>query len=72
MSSQEVVHSVRTGKLKLQYTNFTPGNRVNVHEIARLISKGREAMVRVVVEGSLTKAAGAWSFEARFGAGRVS
>ena len=50
VSFQEVVHSVRTGKLKLRNFSNSPEDRMNIHKNARLTPKGREDMVRAVVE----------------------
>ena len=61
---QEVVHtdhrilSIRSGpaKLMLQHVSDSPEDRMNMHKNARQTPKGREMMVRAVVDEGMTKA----------------
>jgi len=46
----------------LRHTNFTTGDRMNTHNNARLAPKGREDMVRAVLDQGLNKAAAARRF----------
>jgi hypothetical protein len=59
---QEVVDSVRTGNADFAKHSGSPEDRMDVHEDAPLTPKGREQMVRPVVEGRMTKTAAARRF----------
>ena len=62
MSFQEVVHSALTGNSEVAKRQRFAENRMDTHKNAPLTPKGREAMVRSVVEGRLSKAAAARQF----------
>jgi transposase InsO family protein len=59
---QEVVRSARAGNADVAKQKRFAENRMDIHKNARLTPKGREAMVRAVVEGGLSKAAAARQF----------
>src|SRR5205823_5546387 len=59
---QEVVHSARTGNADVAKHSDSPEDRMDTHKNARLTPKGREAMVRAVVDSGLSKAAAARRF----------
>ena len=59
---QEVVHSVRTGNADVAKPQRFAEDRMDTHKNARLTPKGREDMVRAVVDGGLSKAAAARQF----------
>src|SRR5262245_53784012 len=59
---QEVVHSALTGNSEVAKHQRFAENRMNTHKNAPLTPKGREAMVRSVVEGGRSKAAAARQF----------
>src|SRR2546430_12020405 len=59
---QEVVHAFRTGNADVAKPQRFAEDRMDSHKNARLTPKGREEMVRVVVEGGVTKAAAARRF----------
>jgi transposase InsO family protein len=56
---QEVVHSVRTGNVDVARQKRFAEDRMDTHQNARLTPKGREAMVRAVVDCGLSKATAA-------------
>src|SRR5256884_2199334 len=56
---QEVVHSIQTGNADVAKPQRFAEDRMDTHKNARLTPKGREEMVRAVVDGALTKAAAA-------------
>ena len=62
VSFQEVVHSVLTGNAEVARHKRFAENRMDSHKNARLTPKGREAMVRSVVDGGLSRAAAARQF----------
>ena len=62
MNFQEVVHSARTGNSEVAKPPAIRGEPLDTHKNAPLTPKGREAMVRCVVEGGLSKAAAARQF----------
>lgn len=62
MDFQEVVHSALTGNSEVAKHQRFAENRMDTHKNALLTPKGREAMVRSVVEGGLSKAAAARQF----------
>ena len=62
VSFQEVVHSALTGNSEVAKHQRFAENRMDTHKNAPLTPKGREAMVRSVVEGRLNKAAAARQF----------
>jgi len=53
---QEVVHSVLTGNADVAKQKRFAEDRMDTHKNARLTPKGREEMVRAVVDGGLSKA----------------
>src|SRR5262245_52318563 len=59
---QEVVHSVLTGNADVAKPQRFAENRMDTHKNARLTPKGREAMVRAVVDRGMSKAAAARQF----------
>jgi transposase-like protein len=59
---QEVVHSVLTGNADVAKQKRFAENRMDSHKNARLTPKGREAMVRAVVDSGLSHAAAARQF----------
>jgi transposase InsO family protein len=59
---QEVVHSVPAGKADVARQKRFAEDRMDTHKNAPLTPKGREQMVRSVVEGGLSKAAAACRF----------
>jgi len=60
---QEVVHSVRFAKLMLPNLSDSRGaNRMDTHKNAWLTPRGREEMVRAVVDKGLSKAQAARQF----------
>ncbi len=59
---QEVVHSALTGNSEVAKHQRFAENRMDTHKNAPLTPKGREAMVRSVTEGLLSKAAAARQF----------
>ena len=59
---QEVVHSALTGNSEVAKHQRFAENRMDTHKNAALTPKGREAMVRSVMEKGLTKAAAARQF----------
>lgn len=61
---QEVVHSVPAGETEVAKLQLKGENRMDVHKNARLTPKGREAMVRAVVQGGCSKAEAARRFNA--------
>ncbi len=63
MSFQEVVHSALAEETEVaEASDFRGENRMDTHKNAPLTPKGREAMVRGVIEGGLSKAAAARQF----------
>jgi hypothetical protein len=56
---QEVVHSVPAGNADVARQKRFAEDRTDTHKNARLTSKGREQMVRAVVEGGMSKATAA-------------
>src|SRR6202030_3519896 len=58
----EVVHSIRTGETEVAKLQSPRRDQMNSHKNAPLTPKGREAMVRSVIEGGLTKAVAAGQF----------
>jgi transposase-like protein len=56
---QEVVHSAQTENADVAKQKRFAEDRMDTHKNARLTPKGREEMVRAVVEGGLSKAAAA-------------
>jgi len=56
---QEVVHSVRAGNADVARRKRFAEDRMDTHKNARLTPKGREQMVRAVVDGGLSNAAAA-------------
>jgi hypothetical protein len=63
VSFQEVVHSVLAEEAEVAEASGSNGeNRMDIHKNAPLTPKGREAMVRIVIEGGMTKAAAAYQF----------
>src|SRR5262245_22005977 len=50
---QEVVHSVLAGNVSCRQTKRFADDRMDTHKNARLTPKGREEMVRAVVDGSV-------------------
>src|SRR5262245_27875406 len=62
---QEVVHSIRFAKLMSPNLSDSRGtNRMDTHNNARLTPRGREDMVRAVVDRGLSKAEAARQFNA--------
>ena len=59
---QEVVHSVLTGNADVAKQKRFAENRMDSHKNARLTPKGREVMVRSVVDSGLSHAAAARQF----------
>jgi len=59
---QEVVHSALTGNSEVAKHQRFAENRMDTHKNAPLTPKGREAMVRSVVEAGLSKAVAARQF----------
>ena len=59
---QEVVHSVLTGNADVAKQKRFAEDRMDSHKNARLTPKGREGMVRCVVDSGLSKAAAARQF----------
>src|SRR4030095_15567964 len=59
---QEVVHSVPAGNADVARQKRFAEDRMDTHKNARLTSKGREQMVRAVVEGGMSKATAARQF----------
>ena len=59
LNFQEVVHSVRTGNDEVAKQKRHVEDRIDTHKNARLTPKGREEIVRTVVDGRLAKAAAA-------------
>jgi len=59
---QEVVHSVQAVNAEVAKQQRFAENRMDTHQNARLTPKGREQMVRAVVEGRLSQAAAARQF----------
>ena len=62
MSFQEVVHSALTEEAEVAEASDSGENRMGTHKNAPLTPNGREAMVRSVIEGGLTKAASAGQY----------
>ena len=62
MVFQEVVHSARTEEAEVAKLQYSTGDRMDVHKNAPLTPKGREAMVRHVIEGGVSKADAASQF----------
>jgi transposase InsO family protein len=62
VSFQEVVHSALTGNSEVAKHQRFAENRMDTHKNAPLTPKGREAMVRSVIEGRLSPAAAARQF----------
>jgi len=62
VSFQEVVHSALTGNSEVAKHQRFAENRMDTHKNAPLTPKGREAMVRSVIEGGLSPAAAARQF----------
>ena len=62
MNFQEVVHSVLTGNADVAKQKQFAEDRMDTHKNARLTPKGREAMVRAVVDDGLARAAAARRF----------
>ena len=62
MNFQEVVHSVRTVNAEVAKHQQFAEDRMDTHKNAPLTPKGREAMVRYVTEGGMSKAAAARQF----------
>src|SRR5215468_1365280 len=62
VSFQEVVHSALTGNSEVAKHQRFAENRMDTHKNAPLTPKGREAMVRSVVEEGLSEAAAARRF----------
>src|SRR5215472_7041479 len=56
---REVVHSVRTGDADVGKPQRFAEDRMDTHKNARLTPKGREEMVRAVVDRGMSKAAAA-------------
>ncbi len=56
MNFQEVVHSALSGNADVAKPQRFAEGRMNTHKNARLTPKGREEMVRAVVDGGLSKA----------------
>jgi hypothetical protein len=56
---QEVVHSALTGNSEVANHQRFAENRMDTHKNASLTPKGREAMVRCVIDGGLSMAAAA-------------
>jgi hypothetical protein len=54
---QEVVHPIRTEEAEVAKFQCSTEDRMDVHKNAPLTPKGRETMVRSVIEGVLSKAA---------------
>src|ERR1700741_769192 len=59
---REVVHSVRTGNADVAKPQRFAEDRMDTHKNARLTPKGREEMVRAVVDRGMSKAAAARQF----------
>src|SRR5262249_4705874 len=59
---REVVHSVRTGNADVAKPQRFAEDRMDTHKNARLTPKGREEMVRAVVDRGMSKAASARQF----------
>jgi tetratricopeptide (TPR) repeat protein len=59
---QEVVHLIRTEEAEVAKLQCSREDQMDVHKNAPLTPKGREAMVRGVMEGGLSKAAAARQF----------
>jgi transposase InsO family protein len=64
VSFQEVVHSAQAVNADVAKPQRFAEDRMDTHKNARLTPKGREEMVRAVVEGGMTKAAAARKFNA--------
>jgi len=62
VSFQEVVHSALTGNSEVAKHQRFAENRMDIHKNAPLTPKGRERMVRSVVEGGLSQARAARQF----------
>ena len=62
MNFQEVVHSVPTVNAEVAKQQRFAEDRMDIHKNAPLTPKGRELMVRTVVDGGLTMAAAARQF----------
>ena len=62
MNFQEVVHSILTEDAEVAEASVISGDRMDSHKNARLTPKGREAMVRSVVDGGLSRTAAARRF----------
>lgn len=62
MNFQEVVHPARTEEAEVAKLQCSMENRMNIHKNAPRTPKGREAMVRSVTEGGMSKAAAARRF----------
>lgn len=62
MNFQEVVHSVLTVNAEVAKQKRFAEDRMDSHKNARLTPKGREAMVRAVVDRGMSKAAAARQF----------
>jgi transposase InsO family protein len=59
---QEVVHSARTGNSEVAKRQRFAENRMDTHKNAAMTPKGREAMVRFVIDAGQSKAAAARQF----------
>ena len=59
MNFREVVHSVRTGNADVAKPQRFAEDRMDTHKNARLTPKGREEMVRAVVDRGMSNAAAA-------------
>src|SRR5262249_20685363 len=59
---REVVHSVRTGNADVAKPHRFAEDRMDTHKNARLTPKGREEMVRAVVDRGMSNAAAARQF----------
>jgi transposase InsO family protein len=59
---QEVVHPIRTEEAEVAKLQCSTEDRMDNHKNAPLTPRGREAMVRSVIEGGLSKAAAARQF----------
>ena len=62
MNFREVVHSIRTGNADVAKPQRFAEDPTDTHKNARLTPKGREEMVRAVVDRGMTKAAAARQF----------
>src|SRR6202140_460540 len=60
---QEVVHPIRTEEAEVAKLQCSREDQMDVHKNAPLTPKGREAMVRSVIEGGSSKAAAARQFK---------